>query len=144
MKDINKPIRLAFFDLLNGNLNYDGENVPVSDEKLNETANYYVLLTNQSSTPDETKQSFDREASITIDIVTKTPDSVTKDIADDIAHQILTLLRPTPNTHALPTPATWQFLNLRLTDDRYLPFSIGQTDSVMRRIMQFSFRVVQN
>ena len=144
MKDINKPVRLAFWNLLNGNLEYEGNNVPVSDEILTEDANYYVLLTNQTSTPDETKTSFDAEATMTVDIITKTYQSVTKDIADDIADQILTLLRPTPNTHALPTPANWQFLNLRKTGDQYLSLNVTPTSSIIRRVMTFSFRVVQN
>lgn len=144
MKDINKPIRLAFWNLLNGNLDYEGVNVPVTDELLNTNSNYYVLLTNQTATPDETKTSFDAEATMTIDIVTKTGKSVTKDIADDIANQILTLLRPSPALHGLIPPPDWQFLNLRKSDDRYMPASITGTSSIVRRIMQFSFRVVQN
>lgn len=142
MRDINKPARIAFFDALDGQLTYGGVAVPVSDELLNETANNYVLLTNQTSTPDETKSSFSAEATMTLDIVSKS-EYVTKNIVDDIADQILIILRPTSNTHTLTPPASWQFLNFRKSGDTYIT-TPSSTSYIIRRILTFSFRVVQN
>jgi hypothetical protein len=144
MKDVSKPVRLAFHTLLNGNLESPEGNVPVSDEMLVENANYYVLLSSQSATPDETKHSFDCEATITIIIVHKQGRYVTKDGVDDIADQILTLLRPTPNTHSLIAPATWQFLNLRKEVDRHDSMRLNPTTTEVSRTMVFGLRVVQN
>lgn len=144
MKDVSKAVRLAFWDRLNGNLNIHDTNVPVSERKLNESAIYYVLLSSQSSTPDETKQGFDCEATITLIIVHKQNHSVTSDDVDDIAHQIFTLLRPTPATNTLTAPANWQFLNLRKEVDRTDEMRLNQTTTEVSRIIVFGLRVVQN
>jgi hypothetical protein len=145
MQDINKPVRDSFYTLLNSNLSYDSTNVPVSDEilKQGENANNYVLLKNQIWVPDQTKTTFDGIASIVLDIVDKSGDTITHDRVDIIAGQILTLLFPTPSTHSLPTPPNWQFLAVIKTDDRYLT-TLSQTSWVVRRLMTFSLRVVQN
>lgn len=150
MNDINAPVRKAFYTLLNGNLTYGGLNVPVQDEKLkdaNSVYNNYVILSEQTSTPDESKQGYERNATINLDIVTKTDNSVSKKIADTIAGQILALIFPTVKAptipaHNLPTPANWQFLNVRLeSGDRYLPLQESPTSFIMRRILTFGLRV---
>jgi hypothetical protein len=84
MQDINKPVRDSFYTLLNSNLSYDSTNVPVSDEilKLNENAKLYVLLKNQIWVPDQTKTTFDGIASIVLDIVDKSGDTITHDRVD--------------------------------------------------------------
>lgn len=146
MKDVNQPVRKAFYTLLNGNLSYGNPslNVPVQDEKLKEVNSiykHYVILAEQTSTPDESKQGYERQVTINLDIVTKTENSVSKKIADNIAHQILTLLYPTLHVHALPTPANWQFLNVSLEADRYLTLQESPTSFIMRRILTFGLRV---
>ena len=146
MKDINQPIRKAFYEALNGNLSYNGVNVPVSDEALkstDENKSYYVLLSTQSSRDASTKTSDDREATIVLDIVTKTQ-RVTKSICDNIAEQILDHIYTAPHVHTLTAPANWQFLLLRLSDDRHLTLSVPDSVSVVRRLLTFSLRVVQN
>lgn len=145
MKDINYPVRKAFYTALNGNLSYDGSNVPVSDEQLkdSDSNNFYVILGSQSDRDDSTKTSYDREASITLDIVTKQGQTATKDIADSIANQILTLLFPTtPHVHALPAQTGFQFLNLTLQNSSDIRVSLLTSQNVYRRILTFSLRVV--
>lgn len=146
MKDTNRPVRKAFFQLLNKALTFEGAIVPVSDKqtKSYDDNNFYVILDNQTSTPDDTKTSYDEEVTITLDIVTKTDYSATSDIADNIADQIFSLLFPSsiPHLHNLPNQPGFQFINLRKSSDRYLPLQISQTQFSLRRILQFSLRVV--
>lgn len=146
MKDINRPIRLAFFNALNGALSYDNSNVPVHDkkQKREDNSNNYVILGTVSSTPDHTQQSFDKIATIDVDIVTKAADGVTSDVADNIADQITTLLFTAPFTHTLTAPVDWQFLNLEVIRDTELPLTLTATSFQLRRILTFQLRVVQN
>jgi hypothetical protein len=146
MKDINRPIRLAFFNALNGLLTYDSSNVPVHDkkQKREDNSNNYVILGTVSSTPDHTQQSFDKIATIDVDIVTKAADGVTSDVADNIAGQITTLLFTAPFTHTLTAPVDWQFLNLEVIRDTELPLTLTATSFQLRRILTFQLRVVQN
>lgn len=144
MQDVNTPVRKAWYTLLNGNLSYGGLNVPVQDEKLKEVNSiykHYVILAEQTSTPDESKQGYERQVTINLDIVTKTDNSVSKSIADNIANQILNLLYPTLHVHALPTPAGWQFLNPQLERETYLPLQETPTSFTMRKILTFGLRV---
>lgn len=143
MRDINLPIRSSFYNLLNGKLFYENSHVPIADEQLKkyDTNNFYVILSSQSSSPDSTKQGWERRVSIVLDIVTKTNNSVSKDIADNIASQIFTLLSTTPHTHNLPVPSDFQFLEVQLSDDRYLSLSITPTQLLMRRLLTFELRV---
>jgi hypothetical protein len=146
MKDINRPIRLAFFNALNGFLTYDSGNVPVHDkkQKREDNSNNYVILGTVSSTPDHTQQSFDKIATIDVDIVTKAADGVTSDVADNIAGQITTLLFTAPFTHTLTAPDDWQFLNLEVIRDTELPLTLTATSFQLRRVLTFQLRVVQN
>lgn len=144
MNDINAPVRKAWYTLLNGNLTYGGYNVPVQDEKLKEANTvfkHYVILGEQTNTPDWTKASYDTIATINIDIVTKTDNSVSKKIADNIAQQIFSLLYPTLHVHALTPPANWQFVYVHHTGDHYLPLQETPTSFQMRRILTFGLRV---
>lgn len=144
MKDINYPIRKAFFTRLNGQLSYDGTNVPVCDEQLIDSisSNNYVILGSQSDNGDDTKSTYDRQAQITLDIVTKQAQSATKDIADSIVNQILTLLfTSTPHVHTLPAQTGFQFLNLTLQNSSDIRVSLLPAQNVYRRILTFSLRV---
>lgn len=144
MLDTAKPVRQAFYNLLNGAITYDSFSVGVSDEKLkagNTNDSNYVILSSQTASPDYTKTSRDEICTIVIDIITKQGNSVSKDIADSIAGQILTLVSSTPNTHNLVAPSPFQFLDLKKESDSYLPLQLSDTTSIMRRLMTFSLRV---
>jgi len=147
MKDTNRPVRKAFYQLLNKQLVIEGSPVPVSDKQTKKLSdnNFYVILSSQTSTPDNTKTSNDVQATITLDIITKFENSVTSDIADDIANQIFILLFPfTDRIHrnALPVQSGFQFLNLRISNDTYLNLQLTPTQHALRRILTFSLRVV--
>lgn len=147
MIDINKPVRRAFYQLWNGQVTIDGSPVPIADEqlKLNTDNNFYVILSSQSSRPDDTKQSSDREATITVDIVTKFNNTVTKDVCDSIADQLFQLLFPfpsSPHKHNLPAQSGLQFTLVRVNSDRHLSLQLSTTQHLIRRILEFSLRVV--
>jgi hypothetical protein len=70
MIDVKYPVRKAYFNLLNNNLFYDGQAVPVSDgdtmgKKL------YIIIASQSGVDNSTFQTFDSNEDIVIEIISK-------------------------------------------------------------------------
>ena len=148
MKDGHKPFRTAIWAALNGNLSADfdgsGNNVPVYDENVTDTApNLYLVLSTQSGTDESNRHSFNTEATQEIQIVHKTGRSVDKRVIDDIANQIFEILWPTPLTDGLVQQAGFQIHTLRKQNDNYLNMQIDSTQTLMRRIITFSARVHQ-
>lgn len=98
MKDAGYALRKAYFGLLSETLD-----IGIYDEQANlpETGNYLILST-QNSRSDSSKDTFQSEEFITVDIVTRFAGLVgSKKTADDIADDILQAVMPTPSTTGL-------------------------------------------
>lgn len=145
MIDVKKPVRKAYYELLNGALSYNATNVPVSDDakKLADTASLYVILSNQSGVDAGTMHSFDSSEDIVIDIVHKGSSRVNKEVVDNVASQILNLVLPLPSTDGLPLQMGVQINCVRLSDDRYITLALNNSNSVVRRLLTFKQRVRQ-
>lgn len=138
MIDVKQPLRTAYYQLLNGNLLYNGAGVPVSDDlkKLQDTgATAYVLLSNQDGADGSTFQSWDSDENITLDIVFKATARANKQVVDNIAGQILSLLFPSPGHSALPRQTGVQINCVRLSADRYITLTLGQAQTMVRRLL---------
>lgn len=97
MKDVSYKLRKAYFALLNTVLD-----VNVYDETATQDAGNYVILSAQNSAISHTKDTFETEASIVIDVVTRFKGNVgTKKTCDEIANAILEAVMPTPSTIGL-------------------------------------------
>lgn len=144
MIDVKLPLRTAYYSLLNGHLVYGGNIIPVSDsvEKLADTSDIYVLLTQQYGTPILTQQSWNSEETMLIDIISRGT-RVSKNVTDNIASQIFTLLFPNPQTNALPAQAGIYIYSARVTDDRYLVFGQTGGKNVTRRLITVTQLVTQ-
>jgi|GEM_PF-1642567 len=144
MIDVKGPLRTAYYSLLNGHIVYGGNVVPVSDsvEKLADTADLYILFTQQYGTPVLTQQSWNSEETMLIDIVSRGT-RVSKNVVDNIASQILTLVFPNPQSNALPAQAGIYITCARVTDDRYLIFGAAGGKNVTRRLITITQFVTQ-
>lgn len=144
MLDFNHPLRKSWYELLNGQLTYDGSPVPVFDEKVKKGQDnqHYVIVGNISSSSNDKFPGWSRKLSVILDIVTKTTDAVTKNIADDIAGQIFALAMPSITIMGLTAPSGFNYVNLFLDSDRYLDLQIG-TSAIVRRILTFSITANQ-
>ena len=93
-------LRHACGDLLDGNLSWQGVNVPVSDEKrrLDDSVSFFVTFGTQQESPDQVNDAFITQSSIDIIIQQKTGFEVSKDGIDTVSNQILEILLPLPNT----------------------------------------------
>ena len=139
MIDVQKKIRDAFFQSLDGQLTYDGSPVPIVDEKLEDSENntMYVIMSTQTTVQDVIFSHFDHETTMLLDIVHKTQDFVTKDGIDEVAQQIFDILLPTVTTNGLTAQSGVQITNLQIESDQYFPMQLSATGSVMRRLIRF-------
>lgn len=98
MKDASYALRVGYFTLLDSVLS-----VPVYDAKADDSASgNYVVISSQSSVSDSSKDSFQYEHSITVDVVTRFQgNAATSKTADDIANAISDAIQPTPSTSGL-------------------------------------------
>lgn len=146
MKDFNQPLRKAFYDLLNNQLSYNSAPVKVFDQKVKKSqdSDIYVIIASISSTNSSTFHSWSRDMQATLDIVTKTGDTVSTKIVDNIAGQIFALTMPTVVDNGLNgLNANFQYINLQLQTDRYLDMQLSQTVTIVRRLLTFSLTATQ-
>jgi len=145
MIDVKLPIRKAFYDLLNGQLTYGLNMVPVVDDikNLGDAATAYVLLSNQVGVDASTFQTFDSDETLVLDIVFKAGSRSNKAVPDGIAGQILPLLMPAPGVNGLVPSASIQINCVQLHDDRYMPAMFNGSNTVTRRLLTFKMHVRQ-
>jgi len=95
MKLPNKLLQIAYYGALNGNVSYNGSNVPVFDV-VPPTQDYpYIVLGSQSIVHEGTRNSFGVQSIMDVDIVTGFEGSYggksqVYDIADDVVQLIAT------------------------------------------------------
>lgn len=94
--ELSKVIRTAYYTALNGNVTYNGNDVPVFDAyAIPDGVTYpYILLSSQTSNQLRIKRCKRYNASILIDIVTGSTDPIGRSDAEDIAEQIENIVNP--------------------------------------------------
>lgn len=137
-----KCIRLTIFNLLNGLVTYESGLVPVDDSVLNtDTANIYILLTTQRATikPNFHHDSWDCEQDI--EIYSKQFQTVSKDVVDDVAEQVETLiyqaLRPGVSENG------WQLNNVYLASTDNNAFELSPNKSIVSKHMTFRLQATK-
>lgn len=95
--ELSKAIRTAYYTALNGNVTYNGNDVPLFDAyAVPDGVSYpYILLSSQTSNQLRIKRCKRYNASILIDIVTGSTDPIGRSDAEDIAEQIDNIVSPT-------------------------------------------------
>lgn len=94
--ELSKALRVGYFNALDGNVTYNGFDVPVFDAyALPEGISYpYILLSSQTSVQGNLKRCKRYNASILIDIVTGSTDPIGRSDSEDIAEQIEDIINP--------------------------------------------------
>lgn len=146
-KDFNKPLRTSIFTTLDGNLTYPAGQtaVEVHDlkaKKANNNTNY-VLISGMSSNNTSTFSGYMREMNFELTVVVKNKGSVTRDIADEIAGQILALLITDQQQTGFADTADFGYNNIQLNTDRYLEIDLADDWIITQRIMGFSITMNQ-
>lgn len=142
MKNVMLPLANSWFELLNGNLSYDGQEVKVYLEDAdNDDAYHYVLIRTESESDDSNKTSFVTNPIIIIDIVTVHSISVRRSVADNIDNQIRQLVFPNRKSN-LPALSGLQITNVIPQSSNYLNEDNG-TVRYYRKLTRFIHRITQ-
>jgi hypothetical protein len=144
MIDVKQAVRTAFFQALDGNLQYQSVAVPIADGLKPPTeATLYVILGSQSGVPKNTFNGWASEESIDLDIISKTDSRGAKEPLDQVAGQILAIICPAVDRSGIVPQAHVQIINVRLDRDQELALSLNSSNTVTRRLLTFKMYVAQ-
>jgi hypothetical protein len=143
VRDYHYLTRKSFIETLEGNISIDGDEIEVLDEQAG-SSDIYIICSSQNLTENSTFSHFSGNEFIMLEIVHKQDSSTTKKIVDDIADQILQLVKPTPSTNGLVAQAGVQFLNVQVYGDRHVPFNLNDAETIIRRLLRFSLQIYES
>ena len=140
MKDPSTEILKAFYDALNGNLSFGGDNYPVYTVAPKSGSYNYVLLDDVTLLDDSAKDYFDTEGTILMDIVTAdSADGGTLIPVNDIANDILLLVVRKGLSMTNFTLAVRPFL-----DFTHIIKEQTETALIIRKLITLRFWTTQN
>jgi hypothetical protein len=144
MIEVAHHIRKAYFDLLDGNIEYMGNPINIYDELHDEgDEEMYVILSTQDDSDDTNKAQFVSDHTITIDVVTKFLTGARKFPSENIAEQIMGLVLPTPVTTGLISPTGLQITSVSYLGSNSLSVEQIGNYKVVRKIIRFGHKCVQ-
>ena len=142
MKDCSNNIRTRYLAVLNGNISYNGRNVPVYGNDTFETMpENYVIIGDITETADNNNQLFVSGADVVIDIFSEQYMIRNNSIIDNIANQILTLLIPTTGVKDMGD-GDFQIFATARTSSRYLTMQEGN-NFINRKILIINNSIIQ-
>lgn len=142
MKDCSNNIRVQYLSILNGNISYNGQNVPVyGDDTFQTVPQNYVIIGDITESATNNNQQFVTEADVVIDIFSEQYMTRDNSIVDNIANQILTLLIPTTGIKDIGDSDFQIFAKAR-TSSRYLAVNDGQ-NYIARKILIINNSIIQ-
>lgn len=140
MKDLDKILRKAVFDSLDGNLS--GTKVFDEVKKIGDTDSLFVLLGGQRSIKDPSADNlWARRNTIEIIITHKQTVSVTKDLIDEKSDEILEILFPSYDSF-IAAPSGVQFLNPDFESGVIQPM-IFSNETIMAKVLTISVTIIQ-
>lgn len=143
MKDVNKGLRTAIYNALNGTVVYNAVVVPVFDGKVTAGIKRFIRFVDQQTTMQEQNDTtFISRATIVMEVVDKEFDEVSKDVLDDIGELVMEVLAPTPSTTNIIVPAGFQYQNQEIST-RTIDIAVDSTDSIIRKLITYSITVTQ-
>jgi len=144
MRDINKELRKAYFTALSGITN-GGAPVPVYYMKLPTSVDAlnYIVYRGLTSNDVSTKNSFDSDTGVVVEIHTYTDGTNNNgNASDEIADQVLQRIYPSPQS-TLAVAGT-VVSNTTVQDDTTQDFTDSANRSYISRFITFIHRIYQN
>lgn len=142
MKDASNNIRVIYVNALNGNLSYNGQDVPVYGQTpYRTTPKNYVVISSITETANNNNQYFGNSVDVVIDIFSEQYRIYDNAIVDNIAGQILNILIPDTAVDGFSDTDFVVYPTAR-TSSNYLPLQNGE-NFVARKIITISNLVNQ-
>ena len=142
MLDCANNVRTLYVAALNGNVSYNGKNVPVYGQvPFGTTPQYYVIISDISEIGVNTNHSFGNNVEVTIDIFAQQYRIYDNSVVDNISSQVLNLLIPNTNVNGFKD-AFFEVFPISRSSSTYLPLYDGD-NFVGRKIITISNLVNQ-
>jgi hypothetical protein len=134
MLDCSNNVRVIYVNALNGNLSYNGKDVPVYGQTpFDTTPQNYVVIGNITETSDNTNHSFGNDVEVVVDIFSEQYRVNDLGVVDNIASQILNILIPDTQVDGFDD-ANFEVFPIGRSSSRYLPLQDGD-NYVARKII---------
>lgn len=147
MRDCGTELRRAFWLALDGMLTVDGNDVPVYNGKVEDsiTSNVYVLFQETSSKPVKNKSMEASEVYLTMDIKQRIPSSVSSEDIEDVADQILQIVKPTTKTIGITIANPFKIIILAVEDnDNERPREVESNSFMVTKSLRFRNHIIKN
>lgn len=142
MLDCSNNVRVIYVNALNGNLTYNGKDVPVYGQTpFDTTPQNYVVIGNITETSDNTNHSFGNNVEVVVDIFSEQYRVNDLGVVDNIASQILNILIPDTQVDGFDD-ANFEVFPIGRSSSRYLPLQDGD-NYVARKIITINNLVNQ-
>lgn len=134
MLDCSNNIRTIYVNALNGNITYNGKDVPVYGQTpFVTTPKNYVVIGDISEVGVNTNNSFGNNVDVTIDIFSEQYRVNDLSVVDNIASQILNILLPDTQVDGFDD-TYFEVFPMSRTSSRYLPLMDGE-NFIARKII---------
>ena len=142
MLDSSNSVRTLYIAQLNGNIIYNGKNVPVYGQTpFGTTPQYYVVIGDINEVAVNTNHNFGNNVEVTIDIFAQQYRVYDNSVVDNITSQVLNLLIPDTNVNGF-SDANFEVYPMSRTSSTYLPLYDGD-NFVARKIITINNLVNQ-
>jgi hypothetical protein len=137
MKDCSNNVRTIYVNALNGNLSYNGKDVPVYGQTpFRTTPQNYVVISSITETANNTNHNFGNEVDVVIDIFSEQYRIYDNGVVDNIAGQILNILIPDTAVNGF-SDANFEVFPMARISSSYLPLQNGD-NFVARKLITIS------
>lgn len=137
MRDCSNNVRVIYVNALNGNLTYNGKDVPVYGQTpFKTTPQNYVVISAITESANNTNNSFGNNVDVTIDIFSEQYRVYDNAVVDDIAGQILAILIPHTGVDGFDD-TYFEVFPMARTSSSYLPLQNGD-NFVARKLITIS------
>jgi hypothetical protein len=142
MKDTSNSVRTIYVNALNGNISYNGKDVPVyGQDPFRTLPKNYVIISSITENAANTNNSFQSIVSVDIDIFSEQYRINDPAVVDNIAGQILNILIPNPGIVGFSDTDFIVYPTARI-NSVYLPLQNGD-NFVARKIITINNLVNQ-
>jgi hypothetical protein len=142
MKDTSNSIRVIYVNALNGNLSYNGQDVPVYGQTpFRTTPKNYVVISSITESANNNNQYFGNFVDVVIEIFSEQYRVYDNGVVDNISSQILNILIPDTAVDGFSDTDFVVYPTAR-TSSSYLPLQNGD-NFVARKIITLSNLVNQ-
>jgi hypothetical protein len=142
MFDCSNNVRNIYVSALNGNISYNGQNVPVyGQQPFTTTPQNYIVISSITETPRNTNNSFGNNVDVTIDIFSEQYRTYDNSIVDQISSYILNILIPDTQINNFGD-LDFDVFPYQRSSSSYLPLRDGE-NFVARKIITISNLVNQ-